>query len=104
MNGLRLGVVGVPGKWSTEALADAVERRTSFRRVIDMAHVTADLGGRSLLANGFDLCSLDGLIVKKISERYSPASLDRIELLRVAEQAGVRTGQAPDKDRQDQCD
>jgi tetrahydromethanopterin:alpha-L-glutamate ligase len=35
-------------------------------------------------------CRLDGLIVKKISASYSPNTLDRLELLRVAEQAGVR--------------
>jgi tetrahydromethanopterin:alpha-L-glutamate ligase len=36
------------------------------------------------------LCQLDALIVKKISATYSPNTLDRLELLRVAEQAGVR--------------
>jgi ribosomal protein S6--L-glutamate ligase len=39
---------------------------------------------------GEDLCRLDALIVKKISASYSPNTLDRLELLRVAEQCGVR--------------
>lgn len=86
----RIGVVGIPGKWSTEALADAVEARTGFRLVIDMARVTLDLEQRSLRYQAHDLCRLDGLIVKKISASYSPATLDRLELLRVAEAAGVR--------------
>ncbi|MDA9293084.1 ATP-grasp family protein, partial [bacterium] len=30
----RIGVVGIPGKWSTETLADAVEERTGERLVI----------------------------------------------------------------------
>jgi ribosomal protein S6--L-glutamate ligase len=90
LTGLRIGVIGIPGKWSTETLADEIEERTSHRLVIDMADVSADLSNGSLSAGGVDLCSLDGLIVKKISQQYSPNTLDRIELLRMAEQAGVR--------------
>jgi tetrahydromethanopterin:alpha-L-glutamate ligase len=86
----KIGVVGIPGKWSTEVLADAVERATGFRLVIDMASVSLDLDGRSLRYNGQDLCRLDGLIIKKVSASYSPNTLDRLELLRVAEHAGVR--------------
>jgi ribosomal protein S6--L-glutamate ligase len=86
----RIGVVGIPGKWSTEALADAVEQRTGFRLVIDMAAVTLDLGAGRLRFGEHDLCALDGLLVKKISRRYSPNTVDRLELLRVAERAGVR--------------
>jgi tetrahydromethanopterin:alpha-L-glutamate ligase len=86
----KIGVVGIPGKWSTEVLADAVERVTGFRQVIDMAGVCLDLGSGRLRYGGLDLCRLDGLIIKKISASYSPNTLDRLELLRVAEQAGVR--------------
>ena len=86
----RIGVIGIPGKWSTETLADAVEERTGYRLVIDMGEVSLDLEGRRLLFQGQDLCQLDALIVKKISATYSPNTLDRLELLRVAEQAGVR--------------
>ncbi|MBF0256004.1 MAG: ATP-grasp family protein, partial [Gammaproteobacteria bacterium] len=87
---LKLAVVGIPGKWSTEALADEIESRTGFRLVVDMAEVSLDLTQGRLLYQGQDLCQLDGLIVKKISARYSPATLDRLELLRLAEAAGVR--------------
>ncbi len=90
MADMKIGVVGIPGKWSTEILADAVERVTGFRLVIDMAAVCLDLDSGSLRYGGQDLCRLDGLIVKKISASYSPNTLDRLELLRVAEQAGVR--------------
>ena len=86
----RIGVIGIPGKWSTETLADAVEERTGYRLVIDMAEVSLDLEDRRLLFQHQDLCQLDALIVKKISATYSPNTLDRLELLRVAEQAGVR--------------
>jgi ribosomal protein S6--L-glutamate ligase len=86
----RIGIVGIPGKWSTETLADAAEKRTGFRLVIDMGRVELDLENRRLTFEGHDLCQLDALIVKKISAEYSPNTLDRLELLRVAENAGVR--------------
>jgi tetrahydromethanopterin:alpha-L-glutamate ligase len=90
MEAKRIGVVGIPGKWSTETLADAVEQRTGFRLVIDMAKVSLDLASGRLMFGTHDLCRLDGLLVKKISREYSPNTLDRLELLRVAERAGVR--------------
>lgn len=96
MSELRIGVVGIPGKWSTEALADAVEARTGFRLVIDMGHATLDLGSGRLLYDDIDLCGLDALIVKKISETYSPAVLDRLEVLRYAEARGVKVFSRPE--------
>ena len=86
----KIGVIGIPGKWSTETLADAVEKSTGQRLVIDMAGVSLDLERQRLLFEDQDLCQLDALIVKKISASYNPNTLDRLELLRVAEQAGVR--------------
>ncbi len=91
----KIGVIGIPGKWSTETLADAVEERTGFRLVIDMAEVALDLHNRRLTFRGHDLCALDGLLVKKISAEYNPNTLDRLELLRVAEAAGVRVFSRP---------
>ncbi|WP_420333931.1 GAK system ATP-grasp enzyme [Roseibium sp.] len=90
MTDLKIGVVGIPGKWSTEVLAGALEKRTGFRCVIDMAEVALDLETRSLMSGSQNLCQLDGLVIKKISEEYSPATLDRLEMLRIAENSGVR--------------
>lgn len=86
----RIGVIGVPGKWSTEVLADALFERTGFRCVMDMAEVTLDLASGRLSTPEIEINALDGLIVKKISSEYSPGTLDRLELLSVAEQSGVR--------------
>jgi ribosomal protein S6--L-glutamate ligase len=86
----KIGVVGIPGKWSTETLADSVEAATGFRLVIDMGATSLDLASGRLLYRDQDLCALDALIVKKISASYSPHTLDRLEMLRVAERAGVR--------------
>ncbi|MBN7797560.1 GAK system ATP-grasp enzyme [Parahaliea mediterranea] len=90
MTELKVGVIGIPGKWSTEALADALESRTGFRRVIDMAEVVADLDRPALMCDGLELGGLDAVVVKKISRDYSPHTLDRLELLRLLEQQGVR--------------
>jgi len=90
LDNLKIGVIGIPGKWSTETLADAVQAKTGFRMVIDMADVSLDLERNELYCGADNLCQLDALVVKKISAVYSPATLDRLELLRVAEQAGVR--------------
>lgn len=89
MANVKIGVIGIPGKWSTEALADEIEQRTGLRRVIDMAQVVLDLEQGKLLFEGEDLCQYDALIIKKISEIYSPHTLDRLEMLRVAEGSGV---------------
>ena len=60
-----------------------------------MAEVTLDLTAPRLMYRDRDLCALDGLLVKKISAEYSPNTLDRLELLRVAERAGVRVFSRP---------
>ena len=86
----RIGVIGLPGKWSSEALADAVQARTGERLLFDMTDVRLDLADNSLWHGDRNLCELDALIVKKISAEYSPHTLDRLELLRAAESAGVR--------------
>lgn len=90
MTDLKIGVIGIPGKWSTEVLADALETKTGFRCVVDMAEVALDLETKALRAGETNLCELDGLVIKKISQDYSPATLDRLEMLRVAEASGVK--------------
>ena len=39
----RIGIIGLPGKWSSETLADAVEAHTGDRLLFDMADVRLDL-------------------------------------------------------------
>lgn len=96
MTDIKIGVVGIPGKWSTEALADVIEAKTGYRLVIDMAAVTLDLETGAVIYQEQDLCALDGLIIKKISEFYSPHALDRLELLRFAESRGVKIFSRPE--------
>jgi ribosomal protein S6--L-glutamate ligase len=90
MTKLKIGVVGIPGKWSTEVLADEIEQRTGFRLVIDIEQVVADLSKPEVLYQDQCLCQLDAIVIKKISQTYSPAVLDRLEILRFVECCGVR--------------
>lgn len=92
---LKIGVVGIPGKWSTEVLADAIEAKTGFRMVIDIEKVVAYLDEPSVRYKGTCLCGLDGIIIKKISQTYSPAVIDRLEILRFVEKCGVKIFSSP---------
>lgn len=85
----KIGVVGVIGGWSSEQLADAVERKTGYRLLIDMQEVVLDLASGRAVYQGVDLGSLDALIIKKIAPSYSPDVLDRLEILRFLEGRGL---------------
>lgn len=89
MNKPKIGVVGIPGKWSTEVLADRLEALTGFRAVIDMAKVELRLDTNQLMFGDLNLAQLDGIIVKKISEVYAPSTEDRIHVLSHIEKMGV---------------
>ena len=97
MTDKRIAVVGTPGKWSTEVLADHLEKRTGFRCVVDMAEVLLELDTGKLRYRDLILNELDGVIIKKISEVYSPAADDRIRMLAGLEADGVRCFSRPDQ-------
>ncbi len=92
----KIAVVGIPDKWSTEILADAIEAKTGFRLIVDMAKVTRDLTNNKLHYLGHDLADLDAMIVKKISTQYSANTEDRLELLRLAESDGIKVFSNPE--------
>ena len=54
-----------------------------------MQRVSARLDEGRVSFGEHDLCALDGLIVKKVGDRYDAHMLDRLELLRYVEQRGV---------------
>jgi ribosomal protein S6--L-glutamate ligase len=96
-DGPRIGVVGIAGAWSSETLADALEERTGFRLIFSIEDVAFDTERGSVMCGDVDLCKLDGIIVKKIGERYSPDMLDRLEILRFIAASGVTVCSHPDK-------
>ena len=92
----KIAVVGIPDKWSTETLADAIETKTGFRLIVDMAKVTRDLKNNTLRYLNHDLSDLDAIVVKKISTQYSSNTEDRLELLRLAQTDGIRVFSNPE--------
>lgn len=92
---MKIGVVGIPEGWSTERLADAVEGKTGFRSVIDLAEVSVDLKHNKAFFKSQTISDYDGLIIKKVGPAYSPDLLDRLDLLRCVESMGVRIFSAP---------
>lgn len=93
-----LAVVGVPGGWSSELLADrAAEANGGERLLVDLAKTRLDTATGRLIhgPTGTDLCSLGGMLVKKLGGEYSPDLLDRLELLRYLEAKGVRVFSRP---------
>ncbi len=73
---IKLGVVGTPGGWSSEKLADTVAAMTGYRLLIDMSRLSLDLTEGRAWFEGTDVSALDGLIIKKIGAWYSPDLLD----------------------------
>jgi len=86
---LKIGVVGLPGAWSTEVLADAVEGATNFRCVIDFSDIQIDITQGKAVYGQYDLSTFDALIVKKITKTYSPLSVDRLIELDWLKKTGV---------------
>jgi ribosomal protein S6--L-glutamate ligase len=92
---LRIGVVGAPGAWSSEALADAVAHITGFRLLIDLGDCVVDLGAGRVSHGATDLCQLDGIVVKKLGAELGTHVLDRLELLRYVSERGVPVFSSP---------
>ena len=86
----RIAVIGNPGKWSTEVLATALQQRTGFRLIADLSKTGFVLTSGRLFFEQHNLCDLDGIIIRKVGTDYSPICIERLEMLRVAENAGVR--------------
>lgn len=93
----RVAVVGLEKGWSSRALADAFRERTDFGTIVELGHVALDLERGTATAGDLDLCSLDGLVVKKIGAQYGPEMLDRLELLRYVASRGVRIFSPPER-------
>ena len=92
---MKIGVIGTHNGWSSELLADSVAQKTGTRLLIDMEDVRLDMDNRNLWYKGQNLQELDGLIVKKIGTRYAPALLNRLEMLRFANQCGLPVFSTP---------
>jgi ribosomal protein S6--L-glutamate ligase len=97
MTNKKIGVVGIEGAWSTEMLADTIKNRTGFVRIIDIEKLSIDLDTGAAVYNGEDISGYDALIIKKIGRDYSPAMLDRLEMLRFLNERGMKIFSRPDR-------
>ncbi|MFH0823921.1 MAG: GAK system ATP-grasp enzyme [Pseudomonadota bacterium] len=92
---LKIGVVGVPGSWSSERLAEALANRSGAGTIVDMERVTLDLETGEVVSPYGCLESYDGLVVKKLGPLYSPDLLNRLEILRFLSEGGLRVFSGP---------
>ncbi len=92
---MRIGVVGIKGGWSTEKLADVLEELTGFRLIIEMSGVRLDLPSCRVMYEDQELNGLDAIIVKKIGGTYSKDMLDRLEVLRLLNECGLKIYSKP---------
>ncbi len=93
----KIGVVGIRGGWSSEELANALERKTAYRLLIEPDRISLDLSTGSAWFEGTDISRLDALIIKKAGSRYCPMLLDRLELLRFLHERGLKIFSNPYK-------
>ncbi len=91
----RIAVMGVRGGWSTERLADLLERRTGFRCILEVEGLVCDLRHGRLRHGDLFLDELDALLIKKAGRDYSPVMLDRLQLLGLLESRGVPVFSSP---------
>ncbi|MGE0710778.1 MAG: GAK system ATP-grasp enzyme [Planctomycetota bacterium] len=92
---LRVGVVGVPGGWSSEALGEAFVARGCEVVAVDAEELRFDSERGAVLWRDEDLAALDALAIKKVGKSYGTQLLDRLELLRHVERAGVPCFSSP---------
>jgi len=94
---MNLAVVGQPGAWSTERLADALRAAGAKAEVVDLAACSLRLPDRRLFHRGQPLEGLDGAVVKKLGDTADGwAVQERIGMLRHLEASGVPVLSAPD--------
>jgi tetrahydromethanopterin:alpha-L-glutamate ligase len=94
---VKIAVVGQPGAWSTERLANALRAAGAEVGVVDLAACSLRLPDRRLFHRGEPLGGLDGAVVKKLGDTADGWSVqERIGMLRHLEASGVPVLSAPD--------
>ena len=85
-----IGVIGTPGSWSSEALADAIESASGFRLLIDPAELCAHLDTGRLFFHDWDLARLDAIVVRRIGTEDVSRATERLQMLRLLDSIGIR--------------
>ena len=94
---LRIGVLGVPGGWSSESLADAFRARGAEVLLIDAEGLSFDSERGAVCWGEVDLRGFDAIVIKKVGKEYGTLLLDRLELLRFVEAQGIPCFSSPER-------
>jgi ribosomal protein S6--L-glutamate ligase len=95
---VKLAVVGQPGAWSTERLAEALRSAGADASVVDLAACSLRLPDHRLFHQGVPLEGLDGAVVKKLGDTADGWGVqERIVMLRHLAASGVPVLSAPDR-------
>ncbi len=78
---LRIPVAGVPGAWSSEALAAALREEGAESFVFPVEECSHDLGTDNVRWGDLPLGNVDGVAVKKLGDAASPHARQRVEVL-----------------------
>lgn len=97
MNGPKIGVIGVKGRWSSELLADTVEEKTGYRLLIDVEDTYFDMESEKVFYNDLDLTALDAIIVKKIAPYYAANLIDKLHILAFLNKRGLPIFSKPNR-------
>jgi ribosomal protein S6--L-glutamate ligase len=87
---MKVAVIGQPGAWSTERLAEALRRCGATADVVDLGACSLRLPDPRLFHHGRPLENLAGAVVKKVGDTADGWPVrERIALLRHLEASGV---------------
>jgi ribosomal protein S6--L-glutamate ligase len=97
MRGVRIAVIGQPGAWSTERLAEALRRCGADAVVVDLAACALRLPEPGVWHQGRRL-EADAAVVKKIGDTAGGWVVrERLQVLRHLEASGIPVWSAPDR-------
>ncbi len=97
---LNIGVIGIRGAWSTEALSQQLLEKGAGGAVIELQEIAYDLAVDRFDHHHHDLGEFDGFILKKMGRTYSSNLIDQLELLELLERRGHRIFSSPSKVKQ----
>lgn len=96
---IQIGIIGVPGAWSSELLKTAFLNQKSVEvkvEVFNVNDIVYHVNSNTCTVNGKDLESFTAIVIKKLGE-YSPRIIDCLNILSVLEDKGLKFFSSPKK-------